>query len=111
MRKTFIIAVCASYLAISSLATGTSTPAKTDSLVQDTLQSSQATDRTVFRGIVQKLDEGDEGTALFTDKKVYPLLGGDFKTIVGKEVNIIGKVVLEEDIEKIIVARIQLDKR
>jgi len=59
----------------------------------------------VFTGTVKKIPNG---TALITKKATYLLSGGNFDSIVGKEVNIIGKVVQEGSIEKIEVARAQL---
>ncbi|GEM_PF-2514669 len=63
----------------------------------------------IFRGTIQKIEDGD-GTALRTEKAVYPLLGGDFAMIIGEEVNIIGKMVHEGDVEKIAVARVQFER-
>jgi hypothetical protein len=61
----------------------------------------------VFHGIVKKLDDG---MALYTEKEVYPLIGGEFDIINGKEVNITGKIVEEGNIKKLAVNRIQLNK-
>lgn len=59
----------------------------------------------VFTGVVKRIPDG---TALVTSTATYLLSGGNFESIVGKEVNIIGKVVKEGSIEKIEVARAQL---
>jgi hypothetical protein len=59
----------------------------------------------MFTGIVRKIPDG---TALVTNNATYLLAGGNFDGIVGKEVNIIGKVIKEGSIEKIQVARAQL---
>jgi len=59
----------------------------------------------VFTGTVKKIPNG---TALITKNATYLLTGGNFDSIIGKEVNIIGKVVKEGSIEKIQVARAQL---
>lgn len=72
------------------------------------IDSAQAIDNLAFTGVVKKLDEG---TALFTEKEIYPLIGGDFEMIVGKEVTIIGKVVKEGDADKLSVARVQFEKK
>lgn len=72
------------------------------------VETSKTTETTVFEGVVKKMDEG---TALFTEKEVYPLLGGDFGMIVGKEVSIVGKVIKEGNVEKIVVARVQFKKQ
>lgn len=107
MKKTLSIAIFAICLAFSNLAFGVSTPSEIKSPAPAAADSSQAEENLVFRGIIKNLDEG---TALFTDKEIYPLVGGNFETIVGKEVNIIGKVIKDGDVEKIIVARIQFAK-
>ncbi len=59
----------------------------------------------VFTGVVKKIPDG---TALVTNTATYLLTGGNFETIVGKEVNIIGKVIKVGPIEKIQVARAQI---
>lgn len=59
----------------------------------------------IFTGVVKRIPNG---TALVTNSATYLLDGGNFEGIVGKEVNIIGRVVKEGSIEKIIVARAQL---
>ena len=48
--------------------------------------------------------------ALYTEREVYPLIGGEFDIINGKEVNIIGKIVEEGNIKKLAVNRIQLNR-
>jgi hypothetical protein len=107
MKKTLSIVIFAFCLVISGHDSAVSAPAKIKSPAPTDVDSSQATDNKVFRGIVKKLDKG---TALFTDKEIYPLVGGDFETIVGKEVNIIGKIVKEGDVEKLRVTLVQFDK-
>lgn len=106
MKRTVSIAVFATCLAISGYALATSTSQEKNG-ISTTIESSQMTENSVFRGIIKKLDKG---TALFTEKEVYPLIGGDFETIIGKEVNIVGKIMKEGDIEKIAVARVQFAK-
>ncbi len=59
----------------------------------------------VFTGVVKKIPDG---TALVTSSATYLLSGGNFESIIGKEVNIIGKVVKEGSIEKLHVARAQI---
>ncbi len=59
----------------------------------------------VFSGVVKKMDGG---AALVTSNATYLLSGGNFDGIIGKEVNIIGKMVKEGSIKKIEVARAQL---
>ena len=66
-----------------------------------------ATGNLIFHGTVER---HEQGTALNTSKGVFPLLGGDFDMIIGREVKIIGKVITEGNIEKIAVARVQIAK-
>jgi len=61
-----------------------------------------------FRGVITKIDNG---TALQTETEIYPLLGGNFETIVGKKVLVVGRLVTEDEIEKISVARVQFAKQ
>lgn len=102
--KPLIIAVC---LAISgfALAVSNSTeppqtdPAQIEAQAKDGIQ--------VFHGIVK---QHEDGMALYTEDEIYPLIGGEFDMIKGKEVNITGKVVEEGNIKKLAVNRIQLNK-
>ena len=73
------------------------------------IYSPKNSDTLVFRGKVLKTKD-DEGTALLTEKAIYPLLGGDFAMIIGQEVNVIGKMITEDDVEKILVARVQFER-
>ena len=73
------------------------------------IYSPKNTETLIFHGTVQKPEDND-GTVLRTEKAVYPLLGGDFAMIIGEEVNIIGKMVREDNVEKIIVARVQFER-
>lgn len=61
----------------------------------------------VVEGVVKKLDNT---TALFTEDRIYPLVGGDFQMIVGKKVHIIGKMIDDGGVEKIEVARVQFER-
>ena len=107
MKRTLSIVFFAICLVIIVHDSGVSAQSKSKLPAPDDVNLSQTTDNKVFRGIVKKLDEG---TALFTDKEIYPLVGGDFETIVGKEVNIIGKIVKEGNVEKLRVSLVQFDK-
>lgn len=106
MKKALSITIFAICLTISTHAFGLSNPAKSDP-APIAVDATQATENMFFQGIIKRLDEG---TALFTEKRVYPLIGGNFETIVGKEVNIIGKIVKDGDVEKISVGRVQFAK-
>lgn len=95
------------FLASADYVIGMAYPNSVKPPVPAMIYSPQKSDILVFRGIVTQIDEG---TALFTDRAIYPLLGGDFAMIVGKEVNVIGQMVKEGDVEKIEVARVQFDR-
>ncbi len=73
------------------------------------IYSPKNTEILIFHGTVQQKDDGN-GTVLHTEKAIYPLLGGDFAMIIGEKVNIIGKMVKEDNIEKIVVARVQFER-
>lgn len=95
------------FLASADVVIGMAYPNSVKPPVPAIIYSPQKSDILVFRGIITQIDEG---TALFTDRAIYPLLGGDFAMIVGKEVNVIGQMVKEGDVEKIEVARVQFDR-
>lgn len=63
--------------------------------------------RLVFTGTVKKIPDG---TALVTSTATYLLAGGNFEMIVGKEVNVIGRVVKDGSLETIQVARTQITR-
>jgi hypothetical protein len=101
MKK--IIAVC---LFASCVAFNSSGFAATDEKpMTDVMQNAEAEQimDSVYTGIVEK---HKDGTVLVTPEKVYPLVGGDFTMIIGKEVNVLGKVVKEDDVEKLIVSKL-----
>lgn len=102
--KPITIVAC---LAISGYAYGVSNstdPVETDPAK---IEATAKKETQIFHGIVKRLDDG---MALYTEKEVYPLIGGEFDIINGKEVNIIGKIVVEGNIKKLAVNRIQLNK-
>ena len=59
----------------------------------------------VFTGMVKRIPNG---MALVTKNGTYLLEGGNFDSIIDKEVNVIGKLVKQGSIEVIEVARTQL---
>lgn len=107
MKRAIAILVIAICLVITVYDIGLSTQAKIESPDPTEINSSQATGNKIFRGIVKNLDGG---TAVFTDTETYPLIGGDFETLVGKNVNIIGRIVKEGNLKKLRVTLIQFDK-
>ncbi|MFH0780389.1 MAG: hypothetical protein V2B20_00310 [Pseudomonadota bacterium] len=109
MNKTLPAIIIAIYLALPCKALSLTIPEASRSPVPTIIYSPKNSETLIFRGTVQKTEDGD-GTALYTEQAVYPLLGGDFAMIIGEEVNIIGKMVREGNIEKIIVARVQFER-
>lgn len=99
---TLFIASC---LAFCGTSFAVSKPAETAENTAVTSAVASQTETQVFQGTVEKLKSG---AALFSDGAIYPLLGGNFEQIIGKEVRITGKVVKEDNIEKIVVARVQI---
>ena len=102
--KPITIVAC---LAISGISFAVSNPTDSSQVDPAKIEAAAKKDTQVFHGIVKRLDDG---MALYTEKEVYPLIGGEFDMINGKEVNIIGKVVEEGAIKKLAVNRIQLNK-
>jgi len=101
-----VITVC---IVFSSNSFANTKPAVTES--KDALATAaieQAAETKIFKGTVEKLDTG---AALLTEEAIYPLLGGNFENIIGKEVKITGKIIKEENVEKIVVAMVQLKKQ
>ncbi len=102
--KPLTIAACLAMSGLSFAVSNSTEPIQGDpaQIVANSKKETQ-----VFHGIVKKLDDG---MALYTEKEVYPLIGGEFDIINGKEVNITGKIVEEGNIKKLAVNRIQLNK-
>jgi len=108
MKIIFSAAILALCLISAETAIGIATPPTRNHPVPVLIYSHKDSDTVVLRGTVKPFAET---TALFTDTAIYPLIGGDFDMIVGKEVNIIGEMVLEDDVRKIEVARVQFDRK
>lgn len=109
MNKVILTIVFAFCLAIPGRALAITIPENTKPVAPALIYSPKNTETLIFRGIVQKTDEGG-GTVLQTERAAYPLLGGDFAMIIGEQVNIIGKMVKEDNIDKIVVARVQFER-
>ncbi len=107
IKKILIIVLLATALGFSANCFATSGSAIEASITRPATPVELGTDvnNLVFTGTVKKIPNG---TALITKNATYLLTGGNFDSIIGKEVNIIGKVVKEGSIEKIQVARAQL---
>ncbi len=101
-----IFSIC---LAIPSTTFALAIPETSQPPVPALIYSPKNTEILIFHGTVQLKEDG-EGTVLLTERAVYPLLGGDFAMIIGEEVNIIGKMIREDNIEKIAVARVQFER-
>lgn len=105
--KTLITAIIiAGCVAVSSYAFGI-TQKTTEATQTPPITSLQVAKTSEFNGVIKKLDNG---TALFTETEIYPLLGGNFETIIGKKVLVVGKIVNENNVKKISVARVQFAK-
>lgn len=107
MKQLVSIIILAVSICLATHAFGAIEPSNHKSPLPVSIDSPQKVQALVFTGVIKKLDNG---TALFTKKEVYPLIGGNFDTIVGKEVNIIGRVVKERNVDKIIVAQVQFEQ-
>lgn len=105
MKKAAAFFICFSVFAGASHSFAVTDPATPRPAKID---SARFTEQLVFAGTVKRLDQG---TALFTEKQVYPLIGGDFGMIVGKNVKIIGTLVKEDNIDKLAVARVQFERQ
>ena len=108
MKIMFSAAVFALCLIVAKTAIGIGTPLPKKHPIPVLIYTQRDAGTIVLRGTVKPFAQS---TALFTDNAIYPLIGGDFDMIVGKEVNIIGEIVLEDDIRKIDVARVQFDRK
>lgn len=109
MNKALPAIIFALCLVIPSTAFTLAIPETAKPPVPALIYAPKNTEILIFHGTVQQTEDGD-GIVLRTEKAVYPLLGGDFAMIIGEEVNIIGKMVREDSIDKIIVARVQFER-
>lgn len=107
MKKILSISILAVCVALSANCFA-SAPATPQAAEQKGKEVAEQMKEAVFSGIVKK---HENGTALITKDKTYPLEGGDFAMIVGKEVDIVGKVVKEGDVEKLVVSKLQVLKK
>lgn len=108
MKIMFSAAIFTLCLITAETAVGLATPSVHRPPVPVLIYSHKDSDTIVLRGTVKPFNQS---TALFTENAIYPLIGGDFDMIVGKEVNIIGEMVLEDDVRKIEVSRVQFDRK
>jgi hypothetical protein len=108
MKRVLTIAIVAGFLIVCTNSLAVSTPSTTSTKDSVATLAENQIDNLVFKGVVKKLDTG---TALYTEKAIYPLMGGDFDMIVGKSVHIIGRIVKDGNVEKISVARVQFDRK
>lgn len=105
MKKVLLSCVVSASLALSSVAFAATTPAKPAAEADKAKSIEQV--QPMFKGIIKK---HKKGTALITEDKTYQLAGGDFSKMVGKSVNIIGKVSKEGDVEKLLVAKLEVQQ-
>ena len=83
-------------IAVNGYAVSTATPQPLEKNSATPVELGAEVNNLVFTGTVKKIPDG---TALVTATTTYLLTGGNFDAIVGKEVNIIGKVIKEGSIE------------
>lgn len=107
MKHLIPVIIVVSLIAFSNASLAVSTPTAPVSDMAATDAIRKQTETKTFLGTVEKLRVG---AALFTDGAIYPLLGGDFEQIIGKQVRITGQLIKEDNIEKIVVARIQIKR-
>lgn len=107
MKKIVKITVVALCIGFGSSAFASS-PATPEAAAKQGQEMTEQVKEMVYKGIVKK---HEDGTALITKDKTYPLEGGDFAMIIGKEVNVVGKVVKDGDVEKLVVTKLQMDKQ
>lgn len=101
--KSVTIVAC---LAMSGFALAVSNPTEPTQVNPTNLATAAQNNTQIFHGIVKRLDDG---MALYTAKEVYPLIGGNFDMIAGKNVNITGKLVEIGNSKQLTVKRIQLN--
>lgn len=105
MKNIIITCVITLSLAMSVSAYGATTPAKElkpDGSKAPAAQNIQA----LYKGIIKK---HEDGAALITADKTYPLVGGDFMKMIGKEVSVIGKVAKDGKVEKLVVSKLEVN--
>lgn len=107
MKKILSVCILAVCVAISANCFA-SAPATPQAAEQKGKEMADQMKQMVYTGVVKK---HEDGTALITKDKTYPLEGGDFAMIVGKEVDIVGKIVKEGDVEKLVVSKLQVLKK
>ncbi len=107
MKKILSICILAVCVAMGSSCFA-SAPATPQAAAKQGKEVAEQMKEMVFSGVVKK---HEDGTALITKDKTYPLTGGDFAMIVGKEVDIVGKVVKEGEVEKLVVSKLQVLKK
>lgn len=102
MKKVIVACVVALCLSGSSvLFAATTMPASVEADKAKKLEQVQV----LYKGIIKK---SKDGTALITEDKTYQLVGGDFSKMVGKAVNVVGKVAKEGKVEKLVVAKLEI---
>lgn len=104
MKKIVISCVVSACFAFSTTLIAATNPASPTAAQMKTPKSTEQV-QSMYKGIIKK---SNNGTALITEDKTYQLDGGDFSKMVGKAVNIIGKVTKDGKKEKLTVAKLEI---
>lgn len=107
MKKFFFVSLLVGSLALCSVSFAATPPANAVAEEGAAKVAEQMKELT-YKGVVA---EHAEGTALVTDNKTYPLVGGDFAMVIGKKVNVFGNIVKEGDVEKLVVTKLLVEKQ
>ncbi len=104
MKKILSICILAASVAISTNCFA-SAPASSQAVEQQGKEMTEQVKQMVYTGVVKELEGG---TALITKDKTYQLEGGNFAEIVGKQVDVFGKVVKVGETEKLVVSKLHV---
>jgi hypothetical protein len=107
MKKFIFVSLLVGSLALCSASFAATPPAKAVA-EEGAAKVAEQVEELMYKGVVA---EHADGTALVTEDKTYPLVGGDFAMVIGKEVNVFGQVVKEGDVEKLVVTKLLVDKQ
>lgn len=107
MKKIISIAIVVSMMAFSS-SLYASSPAPKETVEKTVETAAQQAKKMMYKGVVKQTESGME---LVTPDSSYLLDGGDFTGLSGKKVIVVGKLIKEGDIEKLMVDNLQIDKK
>ena len=105
MKKTFAVMMVAGIIGMGTTATAGDVKSATDAAVTVTENAIAADTQQTFTGMVNK---AGKQIILSTDEKTYLLGGSGLDKIIGKKVNITGKLVKGDTIDTIVVEKAEL---